>query len=198
MFDRDEVLSLVVPHRLNSVAALRLALKLSARWRGGQKPMKIYFSEQLQITGSSNAFINPVVEAGIIHCRALLDFLGLCVSRDDARKLANRGPKSKPDDWVIEDFANSAGPLPLVTPQQAIARYQGNPGDAEAALASVLHTANKGLAHITSGLVVDATDASGLEIASRGVEALVISHLYTPLGLPPPKPSISRSACDEV
>ena len=56
-----------------------------------------------------------------------------------------------------------------------------------------MHTVNKGLAHITAGLIASATDIRALEIASRGVPALVISYLYTPLGLAAPTPSISST-----
>jgi hypothetical protein len=196
MATRDDVLSVLIPQRLDAVATLNLVLRLRSSW-GAPKPMKIYFDDQLQITGNSNAFTNPVVEAGLVHCRALLEFLGLRVSRTDPTKLMSRGPKTQLDDWVIEDFSNSAGPLPLVTPRQAISKYKGDPVEAESALATVLHTVNKGLAHITAGLIASATDIRALEIASRGVPALVVSYVYTPLGLPAPMPSISsRSRSD--
>ena len=155
--------------------------------------MKIYFDEKLRITGNSNAFTNPVLEAGLIHCRALLDFLGLKADPTDSTKLICRYPKkTKKDDVVIEHFSNSNGPLPMVTPQEAISRYKGAQSEAEAALAGILHTANKGLAHITSGLVLSATDMFHLEIASRGVRALVVSHFYTPLGLLPPESIVTE------
>jgi hypothetical protein len=196
MATRDDVLSVLIPQRLDAVATLNLVLRLRSSW-GAPKPMKIYFDDQLQITGNSNAFTNPVVEAGLVHCRALLEFLGLRVSPTDPTKLMSRGPKTQLDDWVIEDFSNSAGPLPSVTPRQAISKYTGDPVEAESALATVLHTVNKGLAHITAGLIASTTDIRALEIASRGVPALVVSYVYTPLGLPAPMPSISsRSRSD--
>jgi hypothetical protein len=190
MTTRDDVLTSLIPQRLDAIATLNLVLRLRASWDAA-KSMSVYFDGQLQITGNSNAFTNPVIEAGLVHCRALLDFLGLRVSPTDPTKLAARGPKTQPDDWVIEDFANAAGPLPRVTSQQAVSKYKGDPVVAESALASVLHSVNKGLAHITAGLLASATDIHALEIASRGVPSLVISYLYTPLGLPAPTPSIS-------
>jgi hypothetical protein len=196
MSTRDDVLNSLIPQRLDAIATLNLVLRLRAGWDAPKK-MSIYFDDRLQITGSSSAFTNPVVEAGLVHCRALLEFLGLRVSRSDPTKLALRGPKTQPDDWVIEDFANSVGPLPLVTPQQAVSKYKGDPIVAESALAGVLHTVNKGLAHITAGLLASATDINALEIASRGVPALVTSYLYTPLGLPAPTPSITSRPRDD-
>jgi len=192
MFSHDDIINHIIPHRLQAVDAANLAVRLRSSW-DAPKSMKIYFDEKLRITGNSNAYTNPVLESGLIHCRALLDFLGLKADPADSTKLICRDPKkNKKDDVVIEHFANSNGPLPLVTPKEAITRYQGPQPEAEAALAGVLHTANKGLAHITSGLDLSATDISHLEIASRGVRAFVVSHFYTPLGLLPPEPGVTE------
>jgi len=192
MFSHDDIIKRDIPYRLQAVDAANLAVRLRSSW-DAPMAMKIYFDDRLKITGNSNAFTNPVMEAGLIHCRALLDFLGLKADPADSTKLVCRDPKrTKKDDVVIEHFSNSNGPLPMVTPQDAISRYQGPQSEAEAALASVLHTANKGLAHITSGLAMSARDMSNLEIASRGVRALVVSHFYTPLGLLPPEPVVTE------
>src|SRR5690348_5766149 len=149
MTTRDEVLNTLIPHRLEAIATLNLLTSLRLKW-GAPKPMEVYFRGQLQITGNSSAFANPLVEAGLIHCRALLEFVGLGVLPKDPTKLAQRSSKRRKDDWGIEHFSNSSGPLPMVTPAQAISKYKGDPAEAENALAAVLHVANKALAHITS------------------------------------------------
>ena len=191
MFTRDEVLNSVIPYRLQAVAIANLLARLRQGW-DSPKSMKIYFDDRLRITGNSNTLTNPVLEAGLVHCRALLDFLGLKVDSKDPTKLTNRDPRTtRSDDWVIERFSNATGPLPMVTPKVAVSRYQGSASEAEAALAGVLHVANKGLAHLTSGLILSATDISRFEIASCGVPALVVSHLYTPLGLSAPSYEVS-------
>lgn len=193
MFTQDDIINRIIPYRLQAVDAANLAARLRSSW-DTPKAMKIYFDEKLRITGNSNAYINPVLESGLIHCRALLDFLGLKVDPKDSAKLICRDPrKNKKDDVGIEHFSNSNGSLPLVTPQEALTRYQGLPSEAEAALAGVLHTTNKGLAHVTTGLALSATDISHLEIASRGVRALVISHFFTPLGMSPPEPGVTEA-----
>lgn len=192
MFTRDEVLTAIIPSRLDALATLTIVLRLRMKW-DGPKPMKLYFDDELQATGTAAAFTNPVIEAGLVHCRALLEFLGLRVDGKDHRLLVDRGPKPRVDDWVIEDFANASGPLPRVTPSDAVAAYNGDPKEAEAALAGVLHLANKGLAHITAGLAVSAMDMQQLEIASRGIPALVCIHLYRRLGVECPRPRISST-----
>jgi hypothetical protein len=192
MFSQDDIINRIITYRLQAVDAANSAARLRSSW-DAPKAMKIYFDEKLRITGNSNAYTNPVLESGLIHCRALLDFLGLKADPKNSKKLICRDPKkNKEDDAVIERFSNSNGPLPLVTPQEAITRYQGSQSEAEAALAGVLHTANKGVAHITSGLDLSASDISHLEIASRGVRALVVSHFYTPLGLLPPAHGVTE------
>ena len=192
MFSHDDIINRIIPYRLQAIDAANLAARLGSSW-DVPKPMKIYFDEKLRITGNSNAYINPVLESGLIHCRALLDFRGLKTDPADSTKLICRDPKkNKKDDVVIEHFSNLNGPLPLVTPQEAITQYQGPQSEAEAVLSSIIHTANKGLAHITSGLALSATDISNLEIASRGVRALVVSYFYTPLGLLPPGPGVTE------
>lgn len=192
MFSHDDIIHRVIPYRLQALDAVNLAIHLKNTW-DAPRTMKIYFDEKLCIVGNSSAYMNPVVESGLIHCRALLDFLGLKVDPKDSTKLIGRNRKqAQKDDLMIEHFANSLGSLPMVTPEEAISRYQGPKSEAETALASVLHTANKGLAHITSGLEFSATDVQHLEIASRGVRALMQTHFYTPLGLLPPELGVTE------
>jgi len=189
MVSCDDVLNVVLPHRLDAIATLNLLTRLRMKWKA-PKAMEVRFDGQIEITGNSNAFANPVVEAGLIHCRALLEFVGLGVSGNDPTKLAQRKVTRRSDDWGIEHFSNAAGPLPMVTPAQAVSKYRGDPAEAESALAAVLHVANKALAHITAA-PGGSIDIHLLEIASRGVPAIMTSYFYTPLGMHPPASSIS-------
>ena len=155
--------------------------------------MKLFINDVLTIEGNSNAFTNPAIEAGVIHCRVMLEFLGLAMNKSGA--LAALAKPRRADDLGIESFKNKNGPLPWVTPAQATKRYPGDPAEAEQALLSVFRIANKGLAHLTSSFMTTPNEEHLLEVASRGVPALVVSHLYTPLGLPaPPSQVVSRAA----
>src|SRR5579862_1949779 len=80
----SDALDRTIPYRLSAVAALAGALKLVASW-SGPKSLMIYFDGEHTIEGNSNAYTNPVIEAGLMHCRALLEFLGL---RERDNKLA--------------------------------------------------------------------------------------------------------------
>ena len=193
--DRDFILQRAIPYSLTAVSTLAVALAYATYW-DAPKRMEIYFDGKLTIEGSSNAFVSLALESGLMHCRALLEFLGLCMQ---GGKLANIQPKSRrPDDVGVELFSNSSGSLPVVTPSVAIAHYSGPASEAERALLAVFHTTNKGLAHFTTGFDASLVDSNALEVASRGVPSLVISHLYTPLGLPAPDFQIkgrSRGGC---
>lgn len=178
-----EVLHRLIPYRLNAVATLTLALRLRANW-AEVPPMQMFVDGKLAVEGNLSAFTNPAIEVGAIHCRALLEFLGLC--RTKSGKLENVKGARKADDAGIEQFSNSSGPLPLVTPSQACALYRGGAAEAESALLAVFQAASKGVAHLTVADHSSGEQSHLLEIASRGVPALVVSHLYTPLGLEPP------------
>lgn len=175
----------VIPYRMQAVHMLNIALRCVDSWDKPQ-PMEIHFNGKLAIDGLSSGFTNPAIEAGIIHCRALLEFLGLRVSKTDPTKLSVRERKQN-DDFVIEDFEGPSGPLPRVTIEQALRPYDGPKEEAELALASVIHCANKGIAHMTGAYLLTHGDLRTFEIASRGVPVLVANYFYIARGMEPPK-----------
>lgn len=189
--NHQDVLHRFIPNSLSAIETLNLSLRLQVAW-GTAQPMKLFINDKLTIEGNSNAFTNPAIESGVIHCRAMLEFLGLAMNKAGA--LVERANHRRSDDIGVENFSNKNGPLPRVTPAQATARYDGDAEEAEQALLSVFRIANKGLAHLTSSFLSTPEETHLLEVA-RGVPALVVSHLYTPLGLPAPASQvISRVA----
>ena len=149
--------------------------------------MTIHVDGKQIMEGNLNAFTNPAIEAGLVHCRALLEFLGLS-AKDGS--LSNR-KKRQPSDVGNEQFKNADGSLKMVDPEIALSRYEGDQEEAEKALLTVFHITNKGLAQITADLAAHPTHGRLLEIASRGIPALVTSYLYTPLGLAAPNYEIT-------
>ncbi len=197
MLTQDEYVVHVIPYRMKAVAVFNLATQFLNHWERKPKSLEIYFDGKLSIRGLSTAFTNPTIEAGIIHCRALLEFLGLrCDKKNPARLTERHGKQS--DDYVIEDFSGPNGPLPKITVAQAVAPYSGPKDQAERALAAVIHTANKGLAHMTSGHVVDLGDLELFEIASRGVPTLVANYFYVARGLTPPDWQLAKAERNAV
>src|SRR5690348_17010952 len=106
---KDDYLKHIIPYRMKAVAIFNLAAKYVKSW-DAPKRLEIYFDGKLCIEGLSTAFTNSNIEAGIIHCRALLEFLGLRCDPRDPSKLSVRVGK-RDDDFVIEDFLGPNGPL---------------------------------------------------------------------------------------
>lgn len=191
MHTREDYLNVVIPYRMRAVDVFNIATRLVMKWKSAQ-PMEMYIDGKISIRGLSTAFTNPVIEAGLVHCRALLEFMGLKCDKNNPGRLAERVGK-RPDDFVIEDFSGPTGKLQKVSVNQAIAAYDGPSDEAEEALAAVIHAASKGMAHTTSGLVVDLASVRLYEIASRGVPTLLVNHFYVAQGLEPPGYKISAT-----
>jgi hypothetical protein len=74
MFDEQKIKRLL-DHRMQSVATLNWVLDLKSRW--DEVPaIAVYIDGRLQIEGNLHAITNPMLEVGLVHCRALLEFPG--------------------------------------------------------------------------------------------------------------------------
>jgi hypothetical protein len=187
--NETELLQKLIPYRMQAVDTLNYALRLRSRWSDAPG-MTMHVDGKQVMEGNLNAFTNPAIEAGLVHCRALLELLGLC---EKEGRLSNR-KKRQPGDVGIEHFRSSDGPLKMVPPEVALSRYDGGRDEAERALLTVFHLTNKGLAHITADLADHPEHGRLLDIASRGIPVLVISYLYTPLGMAAPNYKITSRA----
>jgi hypothetical protein len=182
-----QLLHELIPYRMQAANILKYALGLRARWPEGPPTMTLYVDGKQIMEGNLNAFTNPTIEAGLVHCRALLEFLGL---RSKKGTLCNI-EKRRGSDVGIEHFKNADGHLKMIDPETALKRYNGGRTEAEKTLLTVFHIANKGVAHITQYLKEHPEHAKLVEIASRGIPSLVVSYLYTPLGIPAPEYQIT-------
>ena len=136
------------------------------------------------LNGNTNALFNPMIEAGFLHARCLLEFLGL---KEKKGRLVAFG-KRQADDVGIEDFITAEGQyLNRVSPALALATYDGTADDAERALVAMIRLANKGLAHFSSSSLSGYTDKE-LRIACGGIPRLIENNLYSKLGVEMPKP----------
>jgi hypothetical protein len=178
----DRLLNEIIPYRMQAVDTLILATRLAARWPH-PPPLEIHVNGKLQVEGNLYAFTNPAIEVGLVHCRALLEFLGLAASKG---RIVNIDRRRSSDDIGIEHFSNANGHLSMVNPETALSRYGGGNEEAEKALLAVFQITNKGIAHVTEDIKDNPDHRRLIEIASLGVPSLVVSYLYTPLGLPAP------------
>jgi hypothetical protein len=188
----ERLLHELLPYRMQAVETLNLALRLRMKW-AEPPPMCIHINDRLAVEGNLNAFTNPVIEAGLVHCRALLEFLGLCMTHARLSNIKRR----RDSDIGIENFQNESGHLSKAAPHDVLNRYAGGREEAEKALLVVFQVTNKGLAHVTEDLIDNPEHGTLLEIASRGIPSLVVSHLYTPLGLPPPNYKLNSRLRDD-
>jgi hypothetical protein len=178
-------------YRLHAVDTLRLAMRYTEKWADDPPPrLEIHVDGKLQIEGNLYAFTNPATEAGLIHCRALLEFLGLTVKAGHIGNIDKK--KRRSSDIGIEDFPH----LSMVNPDDALGRYPGSKEEAEKALLAVFQITNKGIGHFTAEIRGDPENNRLIEIASRYVPALVITYLYVPLGLPIPDYRLSHRLRD--
>lgn len=171
----------LIPSRLNSIELFCYVYRLTDWARKPKSPMRTYFYNDFVVVGSSAAFTNSVLEIGLIHCRGLLEFLGIRVNKG---KISQR-PSKRDDDFGIENLG-----LPLVTPQQVFRLYSGPEDEAERALTTVCDVASKVMAHLTKGPTPQPGMDRLLDVAGRGLGPLVTSYVYSPLGLPPPPSAI--------
>lgn len=179
----DDVLNKWIPYRLQAIETLQFAWE----WAGeSDVPHQVYVvaDDKIKLRGNVAAIANPMIEAGIIHARALLEFLGLCANNGRLSRIRNR----RPDDIAVEQYSTPAIPLSIVAPRDALSAYPGPKEDAEMALVAIIEWANKGLAHLTTGVLSDTYTDQHLDIACRGIPVLLYNHLYAKLGMVIPRP----------
>ena len=170
----DRLLNEIIPYRMRAVDTLIFAMRLAIRWPH-PPPLEIRVNGKLQIEGNLYAFTNPAMEVGLVHCRALLEFLGLTANKSGRIVNIDRRRSS---DIGIEHFSNASGHLSMVNPETALSRYDGGKEEAERRCSRCFRSQRD---------IKDNPDHRRLiEIASFGVPSLVVSYLYTPLGLPAP------------
>jgi hypothetical protein len=179
----DEVLNLWIPYRLQALDTLQFAW----RWIGesdSPRRVEVFEEGRLRLRGNVAAIANPMIEVGVIHARALLEFLGLCAVNGKLAQIKKR----RPDDIAVEHFSTPAAPLCIVAPSEAIAAYEGPSDEAESALVAIFEFANKGLAHLTAEILSAEYTDHHLDIACRGIPVLLHNHLYAKLGMQIPSP----------
>jgi hypothetical protein len=170
---------------MRAIAIGHLALLHSMNWDEAPE-MKVYFNGVQVVEGKATGFTNSAVESAIIHCRALLEYLGLRGGKS-MTELAAIPKDRKPDDHGIELTPG----LMRISVAEALSAYPGEKQEAQAALAYVVFLANKALAHSTVSFSRHDEGSRLLEIAFRGVPALVCNAVYSKLGLRNPEFELS-------
>lgn len=180
--DQTSLIERHIPYRLRAISTMGLAWRWWSAWEN-PKQAQVLFDGVLAIEGNSYAILNPILDSGFVHARALLEFLGFRVSNGRLVNIKSR----RSDDIGIEQIAINNKKLKMLTPEVAFSAYSGPAEEAERSLLAIFHIANKGFAHFTSGLQQGEWFQEDIAIACEGIPILVINHLYVPLGLPAPE-----------
>ena len=61
----------LLPYRMQVVNTLNLAIRMRLTWPN-TFAMCIHVNGKLVVEGNLNAFTNPVIEAGLVHCRCVV------------------------------------------------------------------------------------------------------------------------------
>lgn len=188
MMTLDEMLDQWIPYRLQTIETLQIAWQLVGE-SDTSRQVDVLVDGKLKLRGNVAMIANPMIEVGIIHARALLEFLGLCVIKGKLGQVRNR----RPGDIAVEHFSTAEFPLSIVAPSAAISGYLGPMADAEDAFVAIFEWANKDLAHLTTGSLSGKYTDQHLDIACRGIPVLLHNHLYAKLGKTIPLPPSARS-----
>ncbi|WP_143745736.1 hypothetical protein [Massilia sp. KIM] len=189
MITTQDVVEKWIPYRLQAISTFLKIWKI-ANESPDQRKVEIVIDGKTRMQGNVALIANPMIEAGLIHARALLGFLGLSVDRQG--RLVQATP-SRQDDIAIEKVMIEGIPLRRVTPEEAIRAYSGPPEEAEAALVAILEFTNKSVAHLTTGALSRSYTEDHLEIACRGITELLRGHLYEKLGMMIPDSPLAGS-----
>lgn len=187
MYSKHDYIDQIIPHRLGMIEIMLFALTEMRQTIEPQK-MMVYVGDKPCFKGLETAFTNPAIEAGVINCRATLEFLGLRLKKDNPSELETRPSGKYDDDLHIEDFTKDGVPLEKVTPEKVRRLSLTDREKRVKALARLLHISNKEIAHPTLGRKGedDGSDIELIVLGGKGIRALTVSCFYTPLGLNPP------------
>lgn len=187
MFTLDDLLNTWIPYRLEAIETLCWAWNLSES--DNPSTLKVLVNGDCCLEGNIAAIANPMIEAGFIHARALLEFLGLAATKNGKLSVVTG---RRPGDLAIENFSTSSIILKKATPESVVASYSGPKEEAEKSLVAIFEMSNRWLAHITDGSLSQTWTDQHIEIALQGIPVLIYNHLYAPLGLKLPN-SYSKS-----
>lgn len=194
MYTEQDYIYHIIPHRLGMIEIMLFALT-EMRQTIQPKEMMVYVDGKPCFKGLETAFTNPAIEAGIINCRAMLEFLGVRLKKNSASEIETRPSSNYDDDMHIEDFKKNGIALKKVSPAKVRRLSVTDPEKGVKAIARLLHIGNKEVAHPTCGRIGedDGTDVEFLITGAKGVRALTVSYFYTALGLNPPERLIQRA-----
>lgn len=187
MSDSTLYLNEVIPYKLNAVHQFELALHRHMLWlEEGRRPnIEIKFDGKTAITGNSNAYINPIVESGILHIRSLMEFAGLrCDSQ--GKTLNQIGKRRKQDDAGVEKLIINGQTVNMIDLNKIRIEMGDKADQIMYSISFVMWLANKFVAHFTTVINHDKDTYQKMLLASQATPLIIINHVYIAQGLRAP------------
>lgn len=140
---RRELLHEHIPYRLAAIDLCQIVARLLSDGTTFH-PFVVQLGSVLIKAGRPRIFTNPVVEHGLMSCRAMLEFLGVGLDRSQTKLKNYRN--QKPDTATLENFT-----LELLTASQ-VETYLAKEPTLIDGLIQTIRAAHKAGAHLTKGL----------------------------------------------
>jgi hypothetical protein len=172
-----------LPYKLNAVHQLELGLLRHMEWldKGLRPKIEIKFDDKTSIVGNSNAYINPLIESGILHIRSLLEFIGL---KSDKQGVALMQVQRRNDDDVgVEHLKINGQVLKMIDVKKLRIEMADQADLVLSSLSFVIWLANKFVAHFTTIINLDIETLDKILVASKATPLIIINHVYAAQGL---------------
>lgn len=185
-FDQNLYIDEIIPYKLKAVHQLELALHRYIKWveNDCRPKIEIKFDDQVSIIGNVNAYINPVLESGVLHIRSLLEFMGISYDRKNDKLVNSKNRKA--DDIGIEMFKINGKTLTMIDLGGLKSEMTEKADEIFESLKFVIYLTNKFAAHITGEINKDKKTLDKILWASQSTPIIVGNHFYIDAGLPVP------------
>jgi len=173
----DEIVDTWLPARVGALDDMLWVLELSDKY-GDEVAINLHIEDGPGYRSNLRLLTEPMVAAGYLHARALLEFMGISAKNGELVQIRHR----RSGDLAIEHyFVNGAG-LSMVTLDEVYAAINMPRAVVEWALVTTIERANKIFAHITTAEVLAMALDSQVRVALRGISMLVHNYLFAKLG----------------
>lgn len=173
----EEIVDTWLPARTEALQDMLWILDLSDKF-GRDVPIQLHIKDGPTFQSNIALIANPMVAAGYVHARALLEFIGISAKDGKLIQIQRR----RPSDVAIEHYSISGNALKKVSLDEVYAAINMPQPVVEWAIVTAIETANKFFAHVTTGEVLTMAMDHQVRIALRGILILLQNHLFAKLG----------------
>lgn len=177
----DEVAKEWIPYRIDAVRGATWTMEMQTRVHGSEK-MSISIRNKFEYDGYVGYFLQPMLEIGLVHARALLEFVGLYAKNGNLEQINRR----RPNDIAIEHYSVDGRQLSMVTPTE-ICSYIDMPDVVVLwSLVGIIEQTNKNLAHVTTGEILNMAMHGQIRCALNALPDVIERCFYNELRLENP------------